>query len=111
MTRDAAGVVTANGIFGVVGDTFTPSSLAINEPLLIVHRGATMADFVSLKFVDVGHTSPATWVAYGVGASTRPNPWGDVAFAAGWKPIGFAGSCWRLEVDGFDSGLVLEVGP
>ena len=108
--RDPAGVVTANGTFGVVGDTFSPASLAMNEPLLIVHRGAAINDTVSLVFRDIGHTTPAKWVSYAVGASTRPNPWGEVAFAAGWKPIGFAGSCWRVEVDGADSGLVLEVG-
>ena len=68
----------------------------------------------SLQFTQIGTTAPATWVQYSSSADpqTSRTPWGDqVAFAAGWKPIAFAGSCWRLSVDGADTGLVLEVGP
>ena len=60
-------------------------------------------------FDDVNHTTPATWVSYGVSATVRPNPWGNLVFEAGWKPIGFTGSCWRVFVDSVDSGLVIEV--
>ena len=76
--------------------------------------GAKPGDSISLKFARLSATNAGMAVFYGVGAADQksPTPWGDqVAFAAGWKPIGFAGSCWRLIVDGADTGLVLAVGP
>ena len=110
-SRDAAGAITANGTFGVVGDTSTPSATAMNEPLLVVRRGAVAGDRLDLRFVQLAQSAPATWVEYGVQARTHPSPWGEVTFEAGWKPIGFAGSCWRVLADGADTGLVLEVRP
>jgi hypothetical protein len=110
-TRDPSGVITIDGFVGIVGDTFSPSA---EGTLLIVRRGAKSGDSMSLKFTHLGGTGPATSVMYGVGARDQntPTPWGDqVAFSAGWKPIGFEGSCWRLIVDGSDTGLVLAVGP
>jgi hypothetical protein len=109
--KDSTGVITANGVFGVIGDTAMSSAFAMNEPLLIVRRGAKETDGLALRFDDIGHSSPARSVSYGVVARDRENPWGAVAFEAGWKPIGFAGSCWRLMADGEDSGLVLFVRP
>ena len=109
--RDASGVLTADGVFGVLGDTSTFSAVAMNEPLVIVHRGATEQDVLALNFSDIGNSSPASSVWYGVGAKARANPWGPFVFEAGWKPIGFAGSCWRVIADGKDTGLVLEVRP
>ena len=88
-----------------------PSAIAMNESLVIVHRGAKEQDTLDLRFDDIGHSSPATWVSYRVGARTRANPWSEFAFEAGWKPIGFAGSCWRVVADGADTGLVLFVRP
>jgi len=104
-------VLTANGVFGVLGDTSTFSAIAMNEPLVIVHKGAKEQDTLALQFNGIGNSSPATSVSYGVGARARPNPWGAFAFEAGWKPIGFAGSCWRVIADGEDTGLVLFVRP
>lgn len=109
--RDAAGVLTANGVFGVLGDTTMSSAIAMNEPLVIVHRGAKGQDGLALRFDDIGHSSPATWVSYSVVARDHDNPWGAFAFEAGWKPIGFAASCWRVIADGEDTGLVLFVRP
>jgi hypothetical protein len=109
--KDSTGVLTANGVFGVLGDTATSTAIAMNEPLVIVRRGAKEQDQLALRFDDIGHSSPASWVSYGVGARARPNPWGEFAFEAGWKPIGFAGSCWRVIANGEDTGLVLFVRP
>jgi hypothetical protein len=109
-TRDASGVITVDGNLGIVGDTFTRSG---DGSFLVVRRGAVAGDGASLQFTQIGTTAPATWVRYHVTASTQGSktPWGDaVAFPAGWKPIAFAKSCWRLIVDGTDSGLVLAVG-
>jgi hypothetical protein len=105
------GVLTANGVFGVLGDTSTFSAIAMNEPLVLVHRNAKEQDTLALTFENIGRSSPATSVWYDVGARARPNPWGDFVFEAGWKPIGFAGSCWRVIADGEDTGLVLSVRP
>ena len=110
-SRDASGVLTANGVFGVLGETSTFSVIALNEPLVIVHQGAKEQDVLALHFNDIGNSSPARSVSYGVGARARPNPWGAFAFEAGWKPIGFAGSCWRVIADDEDTGLVLFVRP
>lgn len=107
--RDPSGVVTIDGTIGIIGDTFSASA---DGTLLIVRRGAKSGDSISLRFTRT--TGPAMSVSYGALAADQksPTPWGDqVAFAAGWKPIGFAGSCWRLSVDGADTGLVLAVGP
>jgi hypothetical protein len=108
-TRDASGVLTANGVVGVLGDTSTPSGSAMTDHLVIVRRGAQLADNIALRFDSVG--GPATSVTYGVSAKVAPNPWGQFVFEAGWKPIGFSGSCWQLKIDGTDTGLVLEVRP
>jgi hypothetical protein len=109
--RDASGVFTADGTFGVLGDTSTLSATAMNEPLVLVRKGAKENEQIALRFDDIGHSSPATRVAYSVGAKARANPWSAFVFDAGWKPIGFAGSCWRVVADGVDTGLVLEVRP
>ena len=109
--RDSSGVLTVDSVVGVLGDTSTPSGTAMNEPLVIVRRGAQDSDHIALRFDNIGGSAPATWVSYGVGARARPNPWGQFVFEAGWKPIGFPGSCWQLNVDGTDTGLVLEVRP
>jgi hypothetical protein len=109
--KDSTGVLTADGVFGVVGETVMSSAVAMNEPLLIVRRGAKERDSLVLRFDDIGHSSPATWVSYSVLARDRENTWNAVAFEAGWKPIGFAGSCWRVIADGEDTGLVLFVRP
>jgi hypothetical protein len=109
-TRDASGVITVDGKIGIVGDTFTRSG---EGSFLVLRRGAVLGDIASLQFTQIGATAPATWVQYSSTADPQavPSPWGDpVAFRAGWKPIAFEGSCWRLIVDGTDSGLVLEVG-
>ena len=110
LTRDASGVITVDGKIGIVGETFTYSG---DGSFLLLRRGAVFGETVSLQFTQIGTSAPATWVQYSSPADpeTSPTPWGDqVAFAAGWKPIAFAGSCWRLIVDGTDTGIVLEVG-
>jgi hypothetical protein len=109
--KDATGVITANGIFGLLGETTMSSAIAMNEPLQIVHRGAKPQDGLALRFDDIGHSSRATWVSYSVVGQDRENPWGAVTFEAGWKPISFPGSCWRVIADGEDTGLVLFVRP
>lgn len=109
-TRDPAGVITADGKVGIVGETFSAPG---DGSFLIVRRGAVIGDMASLQFTQIGTTAPATWVQYGVPASPQPTKtaWGDaVAFPAGWKPIAFPDSCWRLIVDGVDTGIVLAVG-
>lgn len=87
------------------------SAIAMNQPLVIVHKGAQEQDTLALHFNSVGNSSRATSVWYGVGARARPNAWGEFAFEAGWKPIGFPGSCWRVIANGEDTGLVLFVRP
>lgn len=109
-TRDASGVITLDGKIGIVGETFTHAG---DGSFLILRRGALLGEIASLQFTQIGASAPATWVQYSSAADPQPSrtPWGDqVAFAAGWKPIAFAGSCWRLIVDGTDTGLVLGVG-
>jgi hypothetical protein len=109
-TRDASGVITIDGKVGIVGETFTYSG---DGSFLILRRGAVLGELASLQFTQIGAIAPATWVLYSSSADpqTSRTRWGDqVAFAAGWKPIAFAGSCWRLIVDGTDTGIVLEVG-
>jgi hypothetical protein len=83
----------------------------MNDYLVIVRRGARDSDQIVVRFDYVSGSAPPTRVSYGVSAKIRPNPWGQFAFEAPWKPIGFPGSCWRLMVDGTDTGLVLEVRP
>jgi hypothetical protein len=108
-STDAAGVTTSNGVIGIVGDTYASS--AADESRLLVRRGAALGHRVSLEFRQLGASAPASFVTYGVPATLRQTPWGEVAFPFGAKPIGFPNSCWRLWVDGADSGIVLFVGP
>jgi hypothetical protein len=108
-SRDASGVVTVDGHTGVVGSASTFGE-DMNGAFWLVRRGAVVGDHLSLHFRNRGSSAPATSVSYGVAASARPTPWGDVAFQVGWKPISFANSCWSLVVDGVDTGLVLAVG-
>ena len=109
--RDASGVVTANGTIGILGNAWISADAAMNDYLVIVRRGGRGDDKMALRFNSVGNTAPATFVTYGVGARAQPNPWGAFVFQAGWKPIGFARSCWRVIADGQDTGLVLFVRP
>jgi len=108
-TKDALGVVTVDGRSGIVGDAFTFGG-DINGVFLLVRRGAVVGDSVALHFVQTTGKAPATTVDYNAAASPRTTPWGDVAFKVGWKPISFSDSCWRLVVDGTDTGLVVAVG-
>jgi hypothetical protein len=108
---DPSGVITSNGFVGVLGSTLATSS-DVNGRFVMVRRGAKVGDHVELVFQQIGRgTAPASSVSYGVTLDARATPWGDTAFEAGVKPIGFPNSCWRLIVDGADSGIVLFVGP
>lgn len=110
-STDAAGVTTSNGVIGIVGETYA-SSAAFNDSFVMVRRAATLGERVAVVFEQVPPiTAPAMSVSYGVPASPRTTAWGDIAFELGVKPIGFPNSCWRLVVDGADSGIVLFVGP
>ena len=108
-THDAAGVVTLDGRLGIVGDTSTFGG-DMNGGFWLVRSGAVVGDRVALQFEQIGSSAPATWVAYGVTASSRTTPWGDAACSVGWKPISFSDSCWSLVVDGVNTGIVLAVG-
>jgi hypothetical protein len=108
-TKDAVGVITSDGRFGIVGDAFTFGE-DMNGAFWLVRRGAVLGDSVALHFVQTAGKAPATWVEYNAAASPRTTPWGDVAFEVGWKPISFSDSCWRVVVDGMETGLVVAVG-
>ena len=107
--KDALGVITTDGRFGIVGDAFTFGE-DMNGAFWLVRKGAMVQDSVALHFVQTSGKAPTTWVEYNAAASTRTTPWGDVAFKVGWKPISFSDSCWRVVVDGIETGLVVAVG-
>jgi hypothetical protein len=107
--RDADGVITSNDRIGIVGETFAFGDL-MNGSIQVVRRAAIPGDQMSVRFDQIGNTAPAKWVSYGVGAQALVTPWGNAAFPIGWKPIAFEDSCWRLIVDGADTGIVLAVG-
>jgi len=109
LTRDVSGVVTANGVFGILGDT-TASSGAVNDFFVMVMRGATLSQHLTVVFINVGSHGPAQSVSYGVIAERMPNAWGELMFKLYVKPIGFANSCWQIKTDAGDTGLVLEIG-
>src|SRR5438034_96516 len=106
---DAAGVVTADGGFGIVGEASTYGG-DTEGAFWLVRKGAALGDSIALHFEQTAGRAPATWVEYNATGSPRTTPWGDVAFKVGWKPISFSDSCWRLVVDGTDTGLVVAVG-
>ena len=107
--KDALGVITTDGRFGIVGDPFTFGE-DMNGAFWLVRKGAMVQDSVALHFVQTSGKAPTTWVEYNAAASPRTTPWGDVAFKVGWKPISFSDSCWRVVVDGIETGLVVAVG-
>ena len=109
VTRDTSGVITNDGRIGIVGETFAVGDL-LNEGTHVVRRGAITGDRIEVRFDQIGRTAPATWVGYGVTAAPLATSWADAAFMIPWKPIGFEDSCWRLVVDGADTGIVLAVG-
>lgn len=108
-TKDASGVITSDGRIGIVGETFALGDL-LNGGTAVVRRGAIAGDWIGVRFDQIGHAAPATWVAYDAPARPMVSPWGDAAFKIGWKPIAFEDSCWRLIVDGVDTGIVLGIG-
>jgi hypothetical protein len=108
-TKDALGVITTDGRFGIVGDAFTFGE-DMGGAFWLVRKGAVVEDSVALHFVQTSGRAPTTWVEYNAAASPRTTPWGDVAFKVGWKPISFSDSCWRVVVDGIETGLVVAVG-
>ena len=106
---DAAGVVTVDGGFGIVGEASTYGG-DTEGTFWLVRKGAALGDSIALHFEQTAGKAPATWVEYNATGSPRTTPWGDVAFKVGWKPISFSDTCWRLVVDGTDTGLVVAVG-
>jgi hypothetical protein len=114
---DEFGVLTSDGVTGVVDRTYA-SARSVNEFFVLVRRGGAVGQRAAIEFRQLGTSAPATWVAYEVAAEARPtppgirpSPWDGAAFKLGVKPIGFGDSCWRLIVDGKDTGIVLQVGP
>ena len=102
-------MITGNGRFGIVGDTFA-SSAQVNDSFVLVMRGATLGQQMTVVFVNAGSRAPASSVSYGVVAERMPNAWGDFAFKLWVKPIGFPNTCWQVRTDAGDTGLVLEIG-
>jgi hypothetical protein len=102
-------VITTDGRTGVVGETFAFGDLLM-DGTSVVRRGAVAGDRISVRFDQIGNTAPAKWVAYDVDAAPVATPWGGVVFEIWWKPISFDDSCWRLIVNGADTGIVLAVG-
>jgi hypothetical protein len=111
-STDASGVITSSGLIGVIGDT-SASSADINGKFVMIRRASKPGDHVELLFQQVGAnaSAPASSVSYGVSVASGQTPWGDGSFDAYIKPIGFPNSCWKVLVDGIDSGIVLFVGP
>ena len=107
-TTDASGVVTRDGVFGIEGDTLLPADEDLTFRLL--RRGANIGESITVRFDQLGTNAPAQWVEYSVTASRQPTSWGTLAFALAVKPIAFRNSCWRLLVNGADTGLVVAVG-
>jgi len=112
---DEFGVLTSDGATGVLDRTY--ASAQSDDTFVMVRRGSVVGHRVAIEFRQIGTSAPATWVAYGVTAEPRPtppgvraSPWDGAAFKLAVKPIGFADSCWRLIVDGADTGIVLQVG-
>jgi len=118
-STDAFGVITSDGTTGILDRTYSnASAFALGEVFVMVRRGSVVGQSVAVEFRQIGTSAPATWVAYGVTAEPRPTPvgvratpWDGAAFKLFVKPIGFVDSCWRLIVDGADTGIVLQVGP
>ena len=118
-STDAFGVITSDGATGIIDRTYgSASAVALGDVFVMVRRGSVVGQNVAVEFRQIGTSAPATWVAYAVTAEPRPTPagvrttpWDGAAFKLGVKPIGFADSCWRLIVDGADTGIVLQVGP
>ncbi len=107
-SRDATGIVTIDGQYGIEGSTVLSAS-GPNDAFILVRRGASLADRVAVDLVRIAGDAP-TAVSYAVRVSAHRTAWGSLAFSLGVKPIAFADSCWRLIVDGTDTGLVLAVG-
>lgn len=110
-------MITADGQVGILDRTDMNAS-ALNDAFVMVRRGAAVGDRAAVEFRQIGTGAPASSVSYTVAADPRPTrpgvvatPWDGAAFKLGVKPIGFANSCWRLIVNGADSGIVLFVGP
>src|SRR6266849_10113836 len=74
VTRDPSGVITGNGRFGILGDTFA-SSAQVNDSFVLVLRGATLGQQMTVVFVNAGSRAPASSVSYGVVAERMPNAW------------------------------------
>jgi hypothetical protein len=118
-STDAFGVITSDGATGIMDRTYgSASAVALGDAFMMVRPGSVVGQKVAVEFRQIGTSAPATWVAYTVTAEARPTPagvrampWDGAAFKLGVKPIGFADSCWRLVVDGTDTGIVLQVGP
>ena len=107
--RDHSGVITTDGRTGIVGDTFAVGDL-LNGGANVVRRGTIVGDQITVRFAQIGNSAPAAWVEGVVPAAALASPWGDAAFWIGWKGIAFEDSCWRLIIDGVDTGIVLAVG-
>jgi len=118
-STDSFGVITSDGATGVIDRTYgSASAVSGSDAFTLVRRGSVVGQKVAVEFRQIGTSAPAAWVAYTVTAEARPTPagvlatpWDGAAFKLFVKPIGFADSCWRLIVDGADTGIVLQVGP
>ena len=114
---DQWGVITVDGKTGILDRTYA-SAADVNGGWVMVRRGTAVGERISVRFDQIGTSAPAKWVAYEDLAEPRPTqpgiaatPWDGAAFTLGHKPVAFDNSCWRLIVNGADTGIVLFVGP
>lgn len=112
--RDGQGVITSDGSTGILPDTYMSAS-DMNASFLMLRRSTVLGQRVAVEFRQIGSSAPASKVWYSVSAehpvSVPHSGWSDLGFSLGVKPIAFENSCWRLLVDGIDTGLVLFIGP
>jgi len=110
-TRGPTGIAAStDGQYGIDGSTVLSASNP-NDAFILVRRGTSLGDRISVELVQASTSAPATWwVSYTVSASAHRTAWGTLAFELGVKPIAFAESCWRIIADGVDTGLVIAVG-
>jgi hypothetical protein len=107
--RDAAGVLTTTGQFGLIGSA-SPSE---SDQITVVWRNGGINEYLEVTAFGLDPATESTWVQWPAMGSKSATPWGDVGYLVGLKPIGRPGTCWRLVPIGsrMEDGVVIEVRP
>lgn len=110
-TKDAFGVFTTSGRFGV--EVSTGRFQRSTEPFRVVWHAGALGTTLAIAAERLGPDASPRWVYWDVEPVAQKTHWGDVLYLTDIKSIAQSGGCWRLRPrdEPSESGVVVVLWP